>query len=125
MAGLADGEDDTDEGELKLQVTNSHTPETVDVAATKAWEDEDNADGSRPNYVEFELWRQVWNKTASEYSDWEKVSPEVKIRVTGTDAENSWSGTFAGLQKMANGKDIKRRDIPSFKPCAGRTVEKQ
>jgi len=39
----------------RFTITNTHTPETVTVSASKIWEDEDDQDGERPTSIELHL----------------------------------------------------------------------
>ena len=71
-------------------ITNSHEPEKIDISGTKTWDDADNQDGKRPDSITVKL---VANK-------------EVKETKTVT-AENNWSYEFKGVDKYANGKEIK------------------
>ena len=70
-------------------ITNTHTPEKIDVTVTKKWEDNDNNDGFRPDDVTVEL-------TANDESVERAVLAE----------EGQWTHTFTGLDKYAGGKEI-------------------
>lgn len=73
-------------------ITNSYTPETIDIKATKNWDDANNQDGKRPKYI-----------TVNLLADGEKVaSKEVKAAADGT-----WSTVFTKLPKFKAGKVIK------------------
>ena len=73
-------------------ITNSYSPETVDVKATKNWEDANNQDGKRPTKITINL-----------LADGEKVaSKEVQAAADGT-----WTATFEKLAKYKAGKEIK------------------
>ncbi|WP_228274141.1 Cna B-type domain-containing protein [Streptococcus equi] len=73
-------------------ITNSYTPETVDIKATKNWDDNENQDGKRPTAI-----------TVNLLANGEKVdSKEVTAAEDGT-----WSTTFTNLPKYKNGKEIK------------------
>ncbi|MBF7076857.1 Spy0128 family protein, partial [Streptococcus sp. HF-100] len=55
-------------------ITNKYTPETIDIKATKNWDDANNQDGKRPKYI-----------TVNLLADGEKVaSKEVKAAADGT-----------------------------------------
>ena len=81
-----------------ITITNKHTPETMDVTATKTWNDNDNQDGIRPDSVEVTLYQQIGSGT--------------KMKVTRTDnpktlnADNRWAYTWTGLAEKSNGTDI-------------------
>ena len=73
-------------------ITNNYTPETVNVKATKNWDDANNQDGKRPTKITINL-----------LSDGEKVdSKEIQAAPDGT-----WSVEFTKLAKFKNGKEIK------------------
>ena len=73
-------------------ITNSYTPETVDVKATKNWEDANNQDGKRPTKITINL-----------LADGQKVdSKEVQAAADGT-----WTVEFTKLAKYKDGKEIK------------------
>ena len=71
-------------------VTNVHTPETVDVAVKKVWDDNEDQDGKRPNNVVFNL---VADGIATELT---KILNE----------DNDWTATFEALDKYKEGKEI-------------------
>ena len=73
-------------------ITNSYSPETVDVKATKNWDDANNQDGKRPTKITINL-----------LADGEKVdSKEIQAAADGT-----WTATFEKLAKYKAGKEIK------------------
>lgn len=73
-----------------FNVTNRYTPEQTSVKVTKAWMDNNNQDGIRPESI------------------------TVKLLANGQDTGenlvlsdgNNWTGTFTGLDKYQNGKEI-------------------
>ena len=71
-------------------VTNSHTPAQTSVTVTKAWVDNDDQDGIRPNHVTVVL---VAN------------GQETELTLTLNEA-NNWTGSFTELDKYANGQVI-------------------
>ena len=72
-------------------ITNSYSPETVDVKATKNWDDANNQDGKRPTKITINL-----------LADGQKVdSKEVQAAADGT-----WTATFEKLAKYKAGKKI-------------------
>ena len=72
-----------------FNITNTHTPETVSYILQKAWSDQDNNDGIRPEYIIVHL-----------YADgYEKLSQKVT-------AASGWTYTFENLPKYNNGKLI-------------------
>ena len=73
-------------------ITNSYSPETVDITATKNWDDANNQDGKRPTKITINL-----------LADGQKVaSKEVQAATDGT-----WTATFEKLAKYKAGKEIK------------------
>ncbi|WP_208589497.1 Cna B-type domain-containing protein, partial [Gracilibacillus suaedae] len=70
-------------------ITNSHTPERIDLAGTKTWEDADNQDGKRPESITVRL-----------LANGEEVED---VEVT---AEADWEFAFTDLPKFANGAEI-------------------
>uniref|UniRef100_UPI00189C04A7 Cna B-type domain-containing protein n=1 Tax=Streptococcus oralis TaxID=1303 RepID=UPI00189C04A7 len=73
-------------------ITNSYSPETVDVKATKNWDDANNQDGKRPTKITINL-----------LADGQKVdSKEIQAAPDGT-----WTVEFTKLAKYKDGKEIK------------------
>ena len=73
-------------------ITNNYTPETVNVKATKNWDDANNQDGKRPTKITINL-----------LADGQKVdSKEIQAAPDGT-----WSVEFTKLAKYKDGKEIK------------------
>ena len=73
-------------------ITNSYTPEIIDVKATKNWDDANNQDGKRPTKITINL-----------LADGQKVySKEIQAAADGT-----WTVEFTKLAKYKDGKKIK------------------
>ena len=73
-----------------FNVTNTHTPAKTSVTVTKAWEDNNDQDGIRPNDVTVEL-----------------MANGVPTGMTLVLNEgNNWQGSFTELDKFANGVEI-------------------
>ncbi|MBP3323599.1 MAG: Cna B-type domain-containing protein, partial [Clostridia bacterium] len=72
----------------KLVITNTHEVETVEKVITKVWEDQDNAEGKRPDSVTIEI-----------YADGELMET---VELT---AETEWKYTLTGL-KYEDGVEI-------------------
>jgi len=70
-------------------ITNIHTPEAIEVAITKVWEDNDDQDGIRPESVTVTLY-----------------AGDEEIETLTLTADNKWSGKFENLPKFADGKEI-------------------
>ena len=70
-------------------ITNSHTPETIDISGTKTWNDADNQDGKRAPEITVRLLANG-NEVASK-----KVSKN-----------DNWKYSFTELPKYDNGSEI-------------------
>ncbi len=70
-------------------VTNTHTPEKVEVTGSKTWNDAENQDGKRPKSIMINL-----------------LANGTKVQEQTVTAENNWSYAFTGLDKYSNGKEI-------------------
>ena len=71
-------------------ISNTHTPETVDIKGSKIWADGNNQDGIRPGSIKVNL-----------FADGTKVA-EQTVKGEGS----SWTYSFTGMPKNANGKQI-------------------
>ena len=80
-----------DEETGAITLKNSYTPKGVDIAVSVNWNDADNQDGLRPEFVEAELYAG-------------DASTGKKVKLT---ADNEWKATFEGLAVNKNGKPIK------------------
>ena len=84
-------------------ITNSYTPETVDVSGSKTWNDNNNQDGKRPESI-----------TVSLLADGSKAAEK---EVTAAD---NWTWTFENLPKYKDGKlidyTIQEEDVPGYTP---------
>ena len=74
-----------------MTITNTYTQQKTSVSVTKAWNDNDNNDGIRPDNVKVQL-----------YADGTAVSGKTLT----LSADNSWKGTFTDLPVYKNGKAI-------------------
>ena len=74
----------------KFNITNTHTPETINISGVKTWVDNDNQDGKRPESVTIHLFA---NKV-----DTNKTAEATK--------ENGWKYAFNNLPKYKNGNEI-------------------
>ncbi len=70
-------------------ITNTHTPEKIEVSGTKVWSDADNQDGKRPASIVVIL----------------KADGTEVARKEVTEADK-WSYTFSGLEKYKEGQEI-------------------
>lgn len=73
-------------------VTNTHTPETVNISGSKTWDDGDNQDGIRPDSITIHLW-----------------ADDVKIasKIVKEGANGDWTWSFENLPKYKNGQEIR------------------
>lgn len=78
-----------------LDITNTHTPETLDIAGTKVWNDSDNQDGIRPEEITV-----ILNKTVA------GVTTKVTETVVKEGASGNWNFKFENLPKYENGEEI-------------------
>jgi len=70
-------------------ITNSHTPETVDVSGTKTWDDNDDQDGKRPTSITVNL-----------------LADNAVIDSKTVTASDNWAYEWTGLPKYAAGVEI-------------------
>ena len=71
-------------------ITNTYTPEKIDISGTKTWNDNNNQDGKRPTSITVNL----------------LADGEVKDSKTVT-ADDNWTYSFKNLPKYKNGTEIK------------------
>ena len=71
-------------------ITNSYTPGKTSITVTKAWDDNNDQDGLRPNSVKVQL-----------YANGEKSGDAVTLT-----ADDNWTYTWTGLAEKANKKAI-------------------
>ena len=81
----------TDSDSGGFTITNSYTPETVDISGSKTWNDNNNQDGKRPASITIRLYANGTELT------------EKALTVT---ADNDWKWGFTDLPKYAEGKLI-------------------
>ncbi len=73
-----------------LNVTNTYTPEQTSVTVIKAWDDKNDQDGIRPESITVKL-----------LADGQETKETLTLS-----SGNSWTGTFSGLDKYKDGKEI-------------------
>ena len=79
-----------------FKITNSRTPETVNISGEKTWDDNNNQDGKRPESITVKLMKQV-----------EGGQPEVKeTKVVTKGQDDKWKYEFNNLPRYENGKLI-------------------
>ncbi|GAB2027235.1 hypothetical protein OfM2_11380 [Lactovum odontotermitis] len=71
-------------------ITNSYTPGKTSVSVTKAWNDKDNQDGSRPSSIQVQL-----------YADGKALGDPVTL-----DDSNKWTKTWQDLAEKSAGKTV-------------------
>ena len=72
-------------------ITNSYTPETINIKVSKSWVDNNDADGIRPTKVTIYL-----------YANGEKTGDKLVLT-----KDEKWTGSFTDLPKYEDGKEIK------------------
>ena len=84
-------------------ITNKHVPEVTEVTIGKTWDDKDDQDGKRPASIEVTLTGNGKSYGPVRIGLDENGNPLEGTTVKG----NTWTYTFTGLPKKANGEDIK------------------
>ena len=77
------------ENPFNFKLTNTHTPELINVEGTKNWNDANNQDGNRPETIKVNL-----------LADGEQID---SVEVT---EEDNWKYSFTNLPKYKAGKEI-------------------
>ena len=116
-----------------MVITNTYVPETTEVAVSKAWNDENNQDKTRPENVTVNLLNNseiVKQVVLSEDNDWQHVftdlpkydkSEEIEYRVT----ENTVAGYTPSIETKATDKGFNSIVTNSYTPeKTGVTVSK-
>lgn len=76
-------------------IINTHVPEMMTISGEKTWEDAENRDGKRPEYITIKLYKEVGdNKTLITSK---QISPN---------SEGKWLYSFEDLPKYENGNEI-------------------
>ena len=88
--GETEAETEEEKGTLKYTITNTHTPETIEITGTKTWDDANDVDGIRPKSITINL-----------LADGTKVK---SLEVKETDGKFTW--TFTEMPKYKDGKEI-------------------
>ena len=83
-----------------ITITNTHTPETIDINGTKTWNDNYNQDGKRPANVTVQLQKKVGN------GGWSNVNGK-----TATITSDNLNYSFTGLPKYENQTEIEYRVV--------------
>ncbi len=96
--------DDSANGEFAFTVTNTHTPNTVNVTVTKVWDDGNDADGLRPATVTLRLLadgKEVGTATLGS-----RQGDPNGTAATGQTGSQAWTYTWNDLPQKAGGQDI-------------------
>ncbi|MBQ6497876.1 MAG: Cna B-type domain-containing protein [Bacilli bacterium] len=88
-------EGDQEEG---FTVTNKHTPETIEIPATKVWSDANNQDNARPTTITLNL-----KDSTGKVVDTVTLNGTVDDDTTVTSETAAWVATFKGLPKYKEG----------------------
>ena len=75
-------------------ITNTHTPETIAIRVTKAWNDNNNEAKQRPDKITVKLLKGLTEINSSE------------VYATSADADGNWQYAFTNLPKYENGTEI-------------------
>ena len=91
-----------------FKITNSYTPETVNISGEKTWKDNNDQDGKRPQSITVKLMKKV-----------EGGQPEVKeTKVVREGTDKKWKYEFNNLPRYENGKlitySIDEVDVPGY-----------
>ena len=84
-------------------ITNTHEIEKTSVTVNKEWIDGNNQDGIRPDSVNITLDATITNSDGKE----ETITIPEAIKTITLNEGNTWTYTWAGLDKYKNGKEIK------------------
>lgn len=79
-------------------VTNTRTPEKLNLGGQKTWDDGDNQDGKRPESITIQLMKRV-KGTLEEFV-------EVVGKIITVTKENGWKWIFNDLPKYESGKEL-------------------
>ena len=89
-------------------VTNTHIPKTIDVTVTKTWDDADDQDGMRPEYLEIKLMadgKEVAAERLSAENNWKKVFEDLPAYEKGTAIEYTVVETVPAEYTQTAGSD--------------------
>ncbi|MGT2820520.1 Cna B-type domain-containing protein [Streptococcus intermedius] len=83
-----------------FNITNKYTPKMIDYQVTKTWNDNNNQDGKRPDYITVHLMKTVGGAT----TEVEKYN--IKVAEADPANGNVWKHTFSNLPKYEAGQEI-------------------
>lgn len=95
-------------------VINSYTPDSFNLQVEKAWEDNDNQDGIRPESVTIKLQKTTVLDNPQE-SDWVDVLNQNALVLSRA---NEWQGSFMNLPKNEAGQKLKYRLVEELNNTA-------
>ena len=103
----------TGDGAIGYVITNTYTPEKIDIPVTKVWNDNNNQDQLRPTEIKVTL-----------LADGTPVDGKTLTLNEG----NGWKGTFEDLPKFKDGEEIeytvREENVPTgYEVAYGGTVE--
>jgi hypothetical protein len=81
----------TNETATLTTLTNTHTPETVNVAVKKVWEDSNNQDGKRPTSLAVTL-SNGQTFELNEANDWTATIKNLPKYKDGVETADTWAG---------------------------------
>ncbi|MCP1103361.1 hypothetical protein M2454_002774 [Aequitasia blattaphilus] len=115
---VGDGEYDEDapiitgEDAQSVLVKNSYKPKTMNLSITKSWRDENNRFESRPDSVQFQLYKTTDPDEALSHDDSHKVNNPLSIQ------KDSWMNTWEDLPIMEDQQVlyyyIKEIEVPGY-----------
>ncbi|MBQ3277496.1 MAG: Cna B-type domain-containing protein, partial [Oscillospiraceae bacterium] len=79
-----------DDGTFTVTLTNTHEPEKIDINGKKTWDDKNNQDGKRPASITINL-----------------LADGKTVKTITVKESDGWKWSFTGLDKYADGKEIK------------------
>ncbi len=90
----------TEDAENNFVITNTHTPEQIDVSGTITWDDGNNQDGTRPDAVTVQVFGQ--DNAGGTYN-----SQTITVDATSAgDDANTWAWEITGLDQYRNGEKL-------------------
>lgn len=90
----------------RWRVTNTHSPETVEVSGSKVWDDGSDSAGRRPAYVVLGVWGTPEGGSERLYRTFRVYAPEAS---EGDVPAVSWDFTVAGLKAYEGGRRVSYR----------------
>ena len=79
-----------EDGTFVVKIVNTHEPEKIDINGKKTWDDKNNQDGKRPTSITINL-----------------LADGKTVKTITVKESDGWKWSFTGLDKYADGKEIK------------------